>query len=255
MRKKKNKPETPDATPPVETIGRKFAHAREALGLTVEDVAHILRMRVSLLRDIENDDLQNFSHPTYARLTLLDYARFLRIPESEVRPWLPDPGSPMSTNYQYLERISDPEPAARRADVLDQTRQTNPFARLLRLALILIALAIVANGVLLAINLLRITHSSGKGNATASDADSASVEPAALPSPEEERQWLDEKVEVFTAIASESTAPSETTDPIQLEGTASNESTTPATPAPSPNVPTIDPNTLHGPTIRRATLP
>ena len=208
MRTKKKKSESAEAPAPApaDTIGRKFSHAREALGLTVEDAAHVLRMRVSLVRDLENDDLQNFSHPSYARLSLLDYARFLRISDAEVRPWLPDPGSPMTSHYQYLDRFADPEPAARREDVLEQSRRHNPLAGVVRLLLIVAVLAVVAYGALLVTNLTRITHTGGNESTMPPGSPATSepaTEPAALPSPEEERQWLVEKEEVFTGVESE----------------------------------------------------
>lgn len=86
-------------------------------GLTVEEVSKILKMRVSLIREVEGDDLRGFSHASYARLSLLAYGRFLRVPEEEILPWLPQVRDLDVEGHDYLNHMTDamPEEAKARA--------------------------------------------------------------------------------------------------------------------------------------------
>lgn len=87
------------------SLGKKLALAREARGLTVEQVAKVTRIRPQMLLNLEADDFTHFSHPSYLRLYLMDYARFLEVPLHEIRDWLPDAGSPGSENYEYINGL------------------------------------------------------------------------------------------------------------------------------------------------------
>lgn len=156
MKKDKRTPENESSE---ETIGGRFVAAREAMGWTVEDAARILRMRPGLVRDLEANNLQNFSHPSYARLSLLDYARLLRVPVDEIRPWLPDPGSPGSGDYQYLEQFADPKPAARREEVLEQSKPARPIFGFIQILVFLAVIGLLAYGYIFFLNLNRITTS------------------------------------------------------------------------------------------------
>lgn len=192
----KSRPAAVASEVPEDTLGARFTAARNALGWTVEDAARILRMRPGLLRDLEANNLQNFSHPTYARLSLLDYARLLRLRADEVRPWLPDPGSPGSLDYQYLEQFADPKPAARREEILEQTQPARPLFGLFQFLLFLLVIALLASGYILFLNLSRITPSSAPHEVTPAEEpspaplddiiiglDEALLEAAPLPSP------------------------------------------------------------------------
>jgi len=151
MTKKRNKPAPAKAPEELEdpeapaTLGRKFSTAREAQGMTVEDVAKILRLRPGLVREMEEDDLQSFTHASYARLSMLDYGRLLRLSEEEIRPWLPEIGPPSTAEHTYLDHYSDPRAATRRQELAAQSRSGgNPVSGLLRivgLVLLLIAIA------------------------------------------------------------------------------------------------------------------
>lgn len=89
------------------TLGAQFAAAREARGLPLEKAAHETRIRVQRLREIENDDLSHFSHPSYARMFLIDYAKYLGIPVNEIRDFLPAPGVCGTEGYQYLQESEE----------------------------------------------------------------------------------------------------------------------------------------------------
>jgi len=87
------------------TLGAFLLSVREERGLPIEQAAHDTRIRAQRLREIENDDLSHFSHPSYARLFLVDYAKYLGVPFQEIRSLLPDVGECGSEGYQYLQDV------------------------------------------------------------------------------------------------------------------------------------------------------
>jgi transcriptional regulator with XRE-family HTH domain len=146
-----------DAASEALTLGRKLAARREAEGISLEEAAKTLHLRPTLLRELEADDLRSFTHASYARLTILGYARFLRLPESEVRPWLPEIGELATEPHQYLDRYSEAQPAARRIDYVENRNPPkNPLIGLLKLFLVLVVLLLVGYGWIIYINLGRI---------------------------------------------------------------------------------------------------
>ncbi len=66
------------------TVGEILKHAREASGLTIEDISGRLHLRPSLVRDIEADKFDGISSATYARGYVRNYARILGVDEAEV---------------------------------------------------------------------------------------------------------------------------------------------------------------------------
>jgi len=85
------------------SLGAQFAAAREKRGLSIEKVSSETHIRVQRLREIEHDDYSQFSHPSYARMYAIDYAKYLRIPISRVRRLLPEAGECGAGGYQYLQ--------------------------------------------------------------------------------------------------------------------------------------------------------
>jgi cytoskeleton protein RodZ len=62
-----------------ERVGLRLRDAREARGLTIEDVVRETRIRAPQLRSLENDDYGNFPSPSYAKSFLAIYAKFLHV--------------------------------------------------------------------------------------------------------------------------------------------------------------------------------
>lgn len=85
------------------SLGAQLAAAREKSGLSVERVSSETHIPVQRLREIERDDFSHFSHPSYARMFAIDYAKYLGIPVSRVRRLLPDAGECGAEGYQYLQ--------------------------------------------------------------------------------------------------------------------------------------------------------
>lgn len=223
--KKKARPAAEVTEVPEDTLGARFTAARTALGWTVEDAARILRMRPGLVRDLEANNLQNFSHPSYARLSLLDYARLLRLPLEEIRPWLPDPGSPGSLDYQYLEQFSDPKPAARREEVLEQAKPARPLLGFLQVVLFLIVIGLLAYGYIFFLNLNRIASPAQAGPTPAAASptpeeimvgvDEALLEASSLPSPALDAEYL--RVELHQPEAAPDSTPLPLHEAVTLE--------------------------------------
>lgn len=84
-------------------IGARLSARRQKLGIQLEKAAKDIRVSVSRLSQIEADDFSGFTHPTYARLFLVDYANYLRVPLEEIRDYLPGSKKLGTTDNRYLE--------------------------------------------------------------------------------------------------------------------------------------------------------
>lgn len=69
-----------------ETTGTRLRQAREALGLTEQAVAESLCLKVCIIRDIEEDKMQESLASTFQRGYIRSYAKLVRIPEDELLP-------------------------------------------------------------------------------------------------------------------------------------------------------------------------
>ncbi|WMY94894.1 MAG: helix-turn-helix domain-containing protein [Arsenophonus sp.] len=66
------------------TAGQRLSQAREALGLSLENVAEKLCLKVCIVRAIEKDNNSNDIDPTFFRGYVRSYAKLLKIPEKEI---------------------------------------------------------------------------------------------------------------------------------------------------------------------------
>lgn len=66
-----------------ETIGSRLRAAREAKGMSIEDVAFETRIHARYVRCLEADDYSNFASTTYAKSFLTLYSRFLGVDAAE----------------------------------------------------------------------------------------------------------------------------------------------------------------------------
>jgi cytoskeletal protein RodZ len=83
-------------------IGARLSARRQKLGIPIEKAAKDTRIPVARLRMIESDDFSSFSHPTYARLFLTDYANYLGVPIEDIREYLPGIKGLGSADNAYL---------------------------------------------------------------------------------------------------------------------------------------------------------
>ncbi len=114
------------------TSGSRLRRARESLGLSAEDVAGELRLSVSQIKALEQDDYTDLPGATYVRGYLRSYARLVKVDEDSVLPPL------------------QPEPLARSMNAIArpvqrQARSSDRWVRLMSysLGLLLIALVVV----------------------------------------------------------------------------------------------------------------
>lgn len=84
-------------------IGARLAARRQKLGIPIDKAAKDIRMPLSRLRAIETDDFSGFPHPTYARLYLIDYANYLKVPLEDIQDYLPSNQKLGTTDNSYLE--------------------------------------------------------------------------------------------------------------------------------------------------------
>jgi cytoskeleton protein RodZ len=84
-------------------IGARLAARRQKLGISIDKAANDIRMPLSRLRSLETDDFSGFPHPTYARLYLIDYANYLKIPLEDIQDYLPSNQKLGTTDNGYLE--------------------------------------------------------------------------------------------------------------------------------------------------------
>jgi len=96
-------------------LGARLGSARANAKITIEKAAADTRIGIQRLREIESDDFSGFSHPTYARLFLLDYAEYLGIPDEEIRPLLPDRAGAAPGGFQYIDGLAADIPAFAKA--------------------------------------------------------------------------------------------------------------------------------------------
>lgn len=71
--------------PEEQSIGVKLSTAREAAGLTRDDVHYTTRLPKAVIAALEAEDFASFASPVYARSFLSQYSEYLRV---NADPWL-----------------------------------------------------------------------------------------------------------------------------------------------------------------------
>jgi cytoskeleton protein RodZ len=123
-------------------IGERLRSAREALGLSLEEIENVTRIRRSFLVALEQESFDVLPGPAYARGFLRTYASYLGIPSEDVLDLYPSP-SIGARSGPILHRESSVE-----VRITPGTR-LSPARRALVGAGILVALAVVVIGVVL----------------------------------------------------------------------------------------------------------
>jgi cytoskeletal protein RodZ len=139
------------------SIGALLASEREKRGIPVERAAKETRMRPQRIRDMEADDLSHFTNPSYARMFLIAYAKYLGIPMQTIREHLPDRGEPGTEGYQYIHAAAEELPSLR-PDLATRPLKRN---RALQALIVVTAVVVLAGaGILityLVVNVNRLT--------------------------------------------------------------------------------------------------
>ena len=88
------------------TVGQILAQARERMGLTQEAVAQRICLKVSTVREIEEDIHPTGVEPTFLRGYIRLYARMVGVPESAVQPLLKTDQAPQVSNVSPMQSYS-----------------------------------------------------------------------------------------------------------------------------------------------------
>lgn len=139
------------------TLGQRLAALRQKKGLEIEKVAHDTRLRAHRIRELEADDYSRCPHPSYARMFLKDYAKYLGLSLADIKDQLPESGESGGGGYQYIEELSGETvtPPA--------TRRLRPRRRLLPAMILLVAFLFTATVALNAVIWFRKLDSLGLG--------------------------------------------------------------------------------------------
>jgi cytoskeletal protein RodZ len=93
----------------VESVGKKLSQARLKRGLTLEEVAHVTKLRPDKIVALETDDYSSFPSNAYAKGFLQIYARYLHIDVSAFLSSLDSTNSISVDDYQYLSNAPAPK--------------------------------------------------------------------------------------------------------------------------------------------------
>lgn len=69
---------------PNETIGKYLKKIREQKNISLEEISRFTKIKIHFLNAIEDDRMQDITDLTYARLTILNYARYIGADTNEV---------------------------------------------------------------------------------------------------------------------------------------------------------------------------
>jgi cytoskeletal protein RodZ len=138
------------------SIGALLAAEREKRGIPVERAAKETRMRPQRIRDMESDDLSHFTNPSYARMFIIAYAKYLGIPMRTINEHLPDRGESATEGYQYISTSTEDLPSLRH-DIASKPAGRNNLLYVLAIGtLCVVLLSIAGIGYFLVVNTPRI---------------------------------------------------------------------------------------------------
>ncbi|MEO6054209.1 MAG: helix-turn-helix domain-containing protein [Chthoniobacterales bacterium] len=110
------------------SLGDMLTEAREAKGVSLEQAARETKIRASQLRDMEKNNITHFAHPSYARLFLRDYAKYLGLSRAVVEEYLPETGECSSDGMEYLEGYANEERLGASLRHQAPARRSSPLA-------------------------------------------------------------------------------------------------------------------------------
>lgn len=84
------------------TLGQQLRRARIKRGLNLQDVAHVTRIPVSRLADLEDDNYNTHGGLIYAKNFLRTYSKFLEVDASQILDRLQPPPIAGVKDYKYL---------------------------------------------------------------------------------------------------------------------------------------------------------
>ncbi len=144
------------------SIGILLSSEREAKGIPVEKAAKETRMRAQRIRDMENDDLSTFTNPSYARMFIIAYAKYLGIPMQRVRELLPERGEASAEGYNYAGH-AEPHLPSLRPDIASRPAQRSWLKTIIGLVLLVVLSAAGFFIYYLTVNIDRLTEDRDSG--------------------------------------------------------------------------------------------
>jgi cytoskeletal protein RodZ len=156
----------------VETVGRRLQKARQAKGLSVDEVAAATKIRPERIVDLEGDDLSHFPSLVYARSFLLKYAKYLGVDIQDDLEQIQVGSTVGLGEYHYLRAAPPPK-------YLPEPRRREPSGPRLPVALLAILALVVLIGVpviaFLTINISRLNGGAPSSDQTAAESPSSEV--------------------------------------------------------------------------------
>jgi cytoskeleton protein RodZ len=146
------------------SIGALLAAEREKRGIPVERAAKETRMRPQRIRDMESDDLSHFTNPSYARMFLIAYAKYLGIPMQTIRDHLPDRGEPGTEGYNYIHAAAETLPSLRKNLTSQPLKKSHGLRLLLSIVAVVVLLGLALLGSYIYVNLNRLVDKTPSQN-------------------------------------------------------------------------------------------
>ncbi len=207
-------------------VGARLGAARIKAGIPLEKAAKDTRIRVQRLREIETDDFSGFTHPTYSRLFLLDYADYLGVPQEDIRPLLPDRPGGVGGGFEYINELAR-KPSSKVSPPIRRRRR--------RLGRVLVTLGIVflvtVGAIYAILTIKKIERVTGSSVFTGKPIPSPTMAPPTPePTPTPEESPVEQAVPTGDAIPVEQALP-----PMEPLAEPTRE-TTPGTPRPTPSL-------------------
>jgi len=107
----------------LDSIGQLLSNTREQKGISIEQAAREMRVKAERIEEMESDDISHFTHPSYARFFMRDYAQYLGLSAEAFSEHLPEAGSSISDGLDYLQYFNQVE-VATRTDIIRSGRAT-----------------------------------------------------------------------------------------------------------------------------------
>ncbi len=163
------------------TTGQKLSKARNAKGLSVDEVAHATKLRPDKILALEHDDYSRFPNNAYVKGFLQIYGRYLGVDVRAALSELENPSPVSISDYQYLNSAPAKEPERL------TYRRKGGKPSLVPLVVFLVLCAAVAGGSYLYINAKRLGNLDQipvAGGSTEASVASPTPVPARAPAPE-----------------------------------------------------------------------
>ena len=119
----------------VESVGKKLSQARLKRNLTIEEAAHVTKLRPDKIIALENDDYSTFPSNTYAKGFLQIYGRYLGVDVTEFMQSLESSNAISIEDYQYLSNA----PAPKRSEPIKRERRPPSLAPLMFFIFVVVA--------------------------------------------------------------------------------------------------------------------